>query len=151
VRWPRPATTRHWAEAAFDVFFAARHDLELYPEVAEALARLARRYPLFALSNGNADIGRTAVGPWFRGALSAREFGIGKPDPRIFHEACRRLSCAPGEVLHVGDDLMLDVLGARAAGMQTYWLRRPPCEPVDAGCDVATVACLASLADALGC
>jgi len=140
------------ADAAFDVFFAARHDeLELYPEVADALARLAARFPLFALSNGNADIGRTAAGPWFRGALSAREFGIGKPDPRIFHEACRRLGCAPGEVLHVGDDLVLDVHGARSAGLQATWLRRPPCEPADGIADIATVACLATLADTLGC
>jgi putative hydrolase of the HAD superfamily len=68
------------AEPAFDVFFAARHELEFYPEVVDAIERLARRYPLFALSNGNAEITRTALGPWFRGAISAREFGIGKPD-----------------------------------------------------------------------
>jgi 2-haloalkanoic acid dehalogenase type II len=139
------------ADAAFEVFFAARHELELYPEVAHALARLASRYPLYALSNGNADVARTVAGPWFRGGLSAREFGVGKPDPRIFHEACRRLGCAPDEVLHVGDDLALDVLGARSAGLHAYWLRREPCETVEPGCEVATVACLASLADALGC
>ena len=62
--------------------------------------------------------------PWFRGgSISAREFGIGKPDPRIFHEACRRLGCGPREVLHVGDDLALDALGARSAGLHTSWLR----------------------------
>lgn len=140
------------AEAAFAVFFEARHEVELYPEVAAALQRLAARFPLLALSNGNADIARTPLAPWFRGALSAREFGVGKPDPRIFHEACRRLGCAPAEVLHVGDDLALDVAGARAAGLQTYWLRREPCEPLDPALDCgATVACLESLADALGC
>src|SRR5258706_4870913 len=48
------------ADAAFAVFFAARHELAFYPEVADALQRLAARYPLLALSNGNADIGRTA-------------------------------------------------------------------------------------------
>jgi putative hydrolase of the HAD superfamily len=140
------------AEPAFDVFFEARHQLQLYPEGAAALQRLAARFPLLALSNGNADIARTALAPWFRGALSAREFGVGKPDPRIFHEACRRLGCAPHEVLHVGDDLALDVQGARAAGLQTYWLRREPCEPLEPGLDCGdTVACLQSLADALGC
>lgn len=139
------------ADAAFEVFFAARHELELYPEVADAIARLARRYPLFALSNGNAEIARTALGPWFSGAISAREFGIGKPDPRIFHEACRRLGCAPAEVLHVGDDLQLDVLGARAAGLQTFWLRREAGDPHPDHIDVVSVACLRTLADRLGC
>jgi len=104
---------------------------------------------LLALSNGNADIGRTALAPWFRGAISAREFGIGKPDPRIFHEACRRLGCAPAEVLHVGDDLELDALAARSAGLQTLWLRRDCTGEADAG--VPTVSCLRTLAERLGC
>jgi len=140
------------ADAAFATFFAARHELDFYPEVADALRRLAARYPLLALSNGNADIRRTTAAPWFRGGLSAREFGVGKPDPRIFHEACRRLGCAPAEVLHVGDDWALDVLGARSAGLHTCWLRREPAESDEAQRHgVATVACLQSLADRLGC
>ncbi|HUG26488.1 HAD family hydrolase [Piscinibacter sp.] len=138
------------ADAAFEVFFAARHEVELYPEVLAALQRLSAAYPLFALSNGNADIARVGLGPWFRGALSAREFGIGKPDPRIFIEACRRLGCEAGEVLHVGDDLELDVLGAQSAGLQTLWLRREDCAALPRD-GVATVACLRSLADTLGC
>jgi putative hydrolase of the HAD superfamily len=141
------------AEAAFEVFFAARHELDFYPEVVEALARLAARFPLLALSNGNAEIARTALAPWFRGGLSAREFGVGKPDPRIFHEACRRLGCPPGDVLHVGDDLELDARAARSAGLQAYWLRREPCDPLanDEERGIATVACLRTLADRLGC
>lgn len=139
------------ADAAFEVFYEARHELELYPEVADAIERLARRYRLFALSNGNAQIARTAVGPWFSGAISAREFGIGKPDPRIFHEACRRLGCAPAEVLHVGDDFELDVVGARGAGLQTFWLRREAGQAQPDQVDVMTVACLRTLAERLGC
>jgi 2-haloalkanoic acid dehalogenase type II len=137
---------------AFEVFFAARHELELYPEVEHAIQRLASRYPLMALSNGNADITRTMLAPWFKGAISAREFGIGKPDPRIFHEACRRLGLQPHEVLHVGDDLELDVLGARDAGLHTFWLRREGCEPVgdDVSAGPATVSCLKTLAERLG-
>ena len=140
------------ADAAFEAFFAARHELELYPEVASALQRLAARFPLMALSNGNADIGRTPLARWFTGALSAREFGIGKPDPRIFHEACRRLGCAPAEVLHVGDDLELDALAARSAGLQTLWLRRDvEADAAEVEHGLATVRCLRSLAEHLGC
>jgi putative hydrolase of the HAD superfamily len=140
------------AEAAFDAFFAARHQFEFYPEVVDALRRLACRFPIMALSNGNADITLTGVAASFQGAISAREFGVGKPDPRIFHEACRRLGCAPADVLHVGDDLVLDVLGARSAGLQSVWLLREHCEGVPAiGGDATSVACLATLADRLGC
>jgi HAD superfamily hydrolase (TIGR01549 family) len=141
------------AAPAFEVFFAARHELELYPEADHAIARLASRYPLMALSNGNAEIARTTLGPLFVGAISAREFGIGKPDPRIFHEACRRLGLEPGQVLHVGDDLELDVLAARNAGLHTFWLRREEWAPVDDSRSqgLATVTCLKTLADRLGC
>ena len=36
----------------------------------------------------------------------------------------------PGEVLHVGDDIELDVLGAARAGLRTCWINR--CEAGDA-------------------
>lgn len=112
------------ADAAFEVFFAERQRVEFYPDALPALTRLAARWPLLALSNGNADLGKVGLAGWFRGALSAREMGVGKPDPRIFRAACERLGCAPGEVLHVGDDLRLDVHGALDAGLQAAWVRR---------------------------
>ena len=139
------------AEPAFDVFFAERQRVEFYPDVLDALRRLASAYPLLALSNGNAELAAVGVAPWFRGALSAREFGVGKPDPRIFAEACRRLGCAAGEVLHVGDDIELDVLGARGAGLQAVWLCRGEV-PASGGVEgVATLCDLQVLAERLGC
>ena len=54
--------------------------------------------------------------------MSARLFGVAKPDPRIFHAAAAQLSLAAEEVLHVGDDATTDVLGAMNAGMQTAWV-----------------------------
>ncbi len=45
--------------------------------------------------------------------------GLRKPDPRIYAAALSGLGLAPGQVLHVGDSLHLDVLGARAAGLSS--------------------------------
>ena len=42
----------------------------------------------------------------------------------IFHAACAGLDLPPQEVLHIGDDPALDVLGASAAGMRSAWLNR---------------------------
>lgn len=111
-------------EAAFDAFYAARNEVELYADALPALQRLAARLPLISLSNGNADLGRIGLRHLFTDCVSAREFGMAKPAPEIFHEACRRLGLAPGEVLHVGDDPLLDVHGARSAGLPTAWLNR---------------------------
>ena len=111
-------------EAAFEVFFCARNDVEVYADTLPALRRLASRYPLVSLTNGNADLQRIGLHSLFMHTISARELGIAKPDPKIFLHACERLRVAPAQVLHVGDDPDLDVRGAREAGMATVWLNR---------------------------
>jgi putative hydrolase of the HAD superfamily len=112
------------ADAAFEAFFTVRNELELYPEVDDALQALSSRYALLAVTNGNADISRMPVARHFQGSVSARELGVGKPDPRIFEAACERLRMAPHEVMHVGDDWQLDVEGALGAGLWAVWLHR---------------------------
>jgi putative hydrolase of the HAD superfamily len=112
------------AEPAFEVFFAARQRVVFYDEVPAALDRLAARYPLLAVSNGNAELVATGLSRWFVGSVSARDAGVAKPDPRIFAQACERLGLAAAQVLHVGDHLEMDVAGARGAGLHTAWVRR---------------------------
>ena len=112
------------AEQAFDVFFAERNRVALYDDALLALEFLSARYPVVALSNGNADITTIGIAPYFKASISAQEFGVGKPDARIFHAAAGAVDVSPIDVLHVGDDAQLDVLGALNAGMQTVWLSR---------------------------
>lgn len=112
------------AEPAFDLFFAERQRVDLFDDVLEALDALAARYPIVALSNGNADVVRVGLGRYFRHSVSAREFGAPKPDPRIFHAAAAHAGVPSAAVLHVGDDAHLDVQGALQAGMQAAWVNR---------------------------
>jgi len=112
------------AEPAFEAFFAERQRVTLFEDALPALEFLAARYPLVSLSNGNADVERVGLGKFFRAAITAREFGVGKPDPRIFHAAAGAAEVQPGEILHIGDDATLDGLGALNAGMQAAWLNR---------------------------
>ena len=51
--------------------------------------------------------------------------GFGKPDPRVFLEACRRLGTAPERTAYVGDELDVDARAAVAAGLVGIWLDRP--------------------------
>ena len=88
-----------------------------WPEVEGILAAWASRYRIAAITNGNADVHRTPLGPYFSASISAPAFGAAKPDPRIFHAACDALGVEPGATLHIGDDLELDVLAARRAGL----------------------------------
>jgi putative hydrolase of the HAD superfamily len=111
-------------DAAFEIYYAARNEVDCYADVAPALAVLAARWPLVSVSNGNADLDRIGLRAHFRDCVCARDVGVGKPAPAIFHAACARLGVAPDQVLHVGDDPLLDVAGARAAGLRTAWLNR---------------------------
>ncbi len=112
------------AEPAFDVFFAERMRVELFDDALPALTALAARFPIVAVSNGNAHVGRVGLGQFFVGAISASEYGVAKPDARIFHAAASHAGVASADVLHVGDDAAMDVLGALGAGMQTVWVNR---------------------------
>jgi putative hydrolase of the HAD superfamily len=115
---------RRHADAAFEVFYAARNRVTMYEDVPAALARLRRRYRLFAVSNGNADLRRCGLGDLFEGHITAIAAGAAKPDARIFVHLLRAAGVEPDQVLHVGDDPHADVHGATAAGMQAVWLNR---------------------------
>lgn len=135
------------AEPAFEVFYQERQRVTLFDDALPALRFLAARYPLVALSNGNADVHRVGLAPYFHAAVAAGELGVAKPDRRIFQAGAGAAGVSPSQVLHIGDDAHLDAAGALAAGMQTAWLNRAdtawPAELVDA--PHATVGSLAQL------
>ena len=135
------------AEAAFEVFYAERNRVKLFDDAISSLEFLSARFPVVALSNGNADIERIGIKPYFRANISAQAFGVGKPDPRIFHAAAGAVDVCPTAVLHIGDDAGLDVLGALNAGMQTAWLNRDESAWTHAESPHITVASLTQLCD----
>ena len=109
---------------AFEVFLAARNVVEIFPDVAPALARLRLRYALASLSNGNADLARIGLDHIFNVSLNAGQIGAAKPHPRCFERLARELALDPGAIAYVGDDPQLDVAAARAAGLRTVWMNR---------------------------
>ena len=48
-------------DPAYEAFFAARNQVQFYPDALAALARIAARVPVAALSNGNADLQFTTL------------------------------------------------------------------------------------------
>lgn len=92
------------------------------PGTRAALATLRDRgYRLAVISNADgrvpgllADVG---LAPYFEFIIDSREVGVSKPDPRIFRMGTERMGVAPGRCLYVGDLYAVDVLGARAAGL----------------------------------
>jgi putative hydrolase of the HAD superfamily len=58
------------------------------------------------------------IAPLVDAVVPSAAHDAAKPDPRLFHAAARLLGARPADVLHVGDDLDLDVRGALAAGFR---------------------------------
>ena len=112
------------AEPAFEVFFAERQRVQFFHDALPALDWLAGRYPVVALSNGNADLQRVGIAGYFVGGVSMRSVGVGKPHGPIFEAAARVAGVAPQAILHVGDDAHLDAVGALAAGRPAAWVTR---------------------------
>ncbi|MEG0920718.1 MAG: HAD-IA family hydrolase [Comamonas sp.] len=111
-------------DPTFAQFYAARNRVTWFAEVEEALTWLSARYPLVAVSNGNARLDLVGMAPWFAASASAGEVGVAKPDARIFTAAAQTQQLPMDAFLHVGDDAALDVQGALACGMQAAWVQR---------------------------
>jgi HAD superfamily hydrolase (TIGR01549 family) len=111
-------------DTLWEIYFAARNQVELYPDTLAALERIAAHWPLASLTNGNADLARVGIERHFVHHVCARDHGAAKPDPGIFLAAAQLLGVAADEVLHVGDDPAMDVRGAREAGLHSAWINR---------------------------
>jgi putative hydrolase of the HAD superfamily len=136
---------RH-ADAAFEIFYRERNRVTLYEDTRGALLRLRRRYRLFALSNGNADLERCGIGDLFEGHVTAVAAGAAKPDARIFRHLAEAAGVDAAQVLHIGDDPHADVRGAMSAGMQAIWLNRDSrAWPAELGAPPRTIATRAEI------
>ena len=115
------APAEQLAEAGFQVFLEARHQVNLFADVHPTLEHLANYYQLGVITNGNADVRRLGLADYFRFTLCAEELGIGKPDPRPFQHALARAGVAAEHAVHIGDHPDDDIAGARAAGLRAIW------------------------------
>ncbi len=93
------------------------------PDVAPALAALRDRgLRLVVVSNANGRLrhlfDRVGLTKWFDHLLDSHEWGVEKPDPRLFQLALEEARAQAANTVHVGDLYHVDVMGARAAGLR---------------------------------
>jgi HAD superfamily hydrolase (TIGR01509 family) len=93
------------------------------PDVAPALAALkGRGLKLVVVSNANGRLkhlfDRVDLTKWFDHVLDSHEWGVEKPDPRLFRLALEQSRADPATTVHVGDLYHVDVIGARNAGLR---------------------------------
>jgi putative hydrolase of the HAD superfamily len=94
----------------------------LFPGAIEALEYLVSGYPLHLITNGFQEVQEqkfriARLGRFFRTVTTSEEAGIKKPEPGIFHYALGKAGAKAAESIIVGDDLVVDIEGARNIGM----------------------------------
>jgi len=99
-------------------------DIELYADVVPALDAIRAKCPIGLLSNGNSCPERCGLEGRFSFVVFAQDVGVEKPGAEIFHLTCKQAGCAPNELVHVGDSLESDIVGANAVGAISVWLNR---------------------------
>jgi putative hydrolase of the HAD superfamily len=124
----------------FDGYLHAYEDSwRIFDDVDDALARIAAAGLATAvLTNGtreqqNDKLARVGLAGRVGPVYTVEDLGVAKPHAGAFLGACERWGLPPAGVLSVGDRHDLDVLAARAAGLQAVHLDRlnagPPHEP----------------------
>ncbi len=99
-----------------------------YPGAIETLDAIRDRdIPMALLTNGEAANQRQSVekfglAAYFDCIVIEGEFGVGKPDERVFRHALQALSSSPETTWMIGDSLESDIAPALALGLHSVWV-----------------------------
>lgn len=107
---------------AVDCFNVWRHKMVVPQSTHTLLTKLAKKYPLAVITNGNVDVNKIGLGDYFQFSLRGGPDGRSKPFPEIFDLAAKKLSIPNKYILHVGDNLETDVNGAINNGYLSCWI-----------------------------
>jgi putative hydrolase of the HAD superfamily len=110
----------------------------LFPFAMEVLEYLHPKYQIHIITNGFeevqfAKLRNSGMDRYFNSVITSEEAGVRKPDPKIFHYALRKTGALAQDSLMIGDDLEVDMAGARQLGMDQLYVnhdRKQHDEPV---------------------
>jgi putative hydrolase of the HAD superfamily len=123
---------RAHAGQLYDHFFATYHSCcAPFPNLHAALTRLqALGLRLGIITNGGhifqmRTVAALGIEPYFAAILTSEGEQLKKPDARLFQRALERLEVPATAAVFVGDHPLVDVGGARDAGLRAIWKRDP--------------------------
>lgn len=96
--------------------------VRLVPGTMELLDYLKPKYHLHLITNGFQEVQHTKLGGsglehYFETLTVSEEVGVKKPNPEIFLYALNKAHAKAEESLVIGDEMAVDIDGARAAGI----------------------------------
>ena len=134
------------SQEGFKVFIKWRNKVNYFPDVIPAIKRLSQSYMIATISNGNADVMQTEAAPFISYTINASDVQVTKPDAKMFDVIAQRAGCHASECVYCGDDIAIDMIGAKNANWQPIWVNREDkLWPNKFGDQVLTVSSLAEL------
>jgi putative hydrolase of the HAD superfamily len=99
----------------------------LFPFTRELLEYLYHKYPLYIITNGFEEVQygklkNSDLGKYFTRIITSEAAGSKKPDADIFHYALELAGATASESLMIGDDLEVDMAGARQLGIDQLYV-----------------------------
>lgn len=113
-----------WIQPAFEIFYEARQQVTLFDDVKPVLDELKKDFQLVSLTNGNADTVKTGIDHWFDFSLNSASVGTLKSEPDIYLQVQKLANIEPRQMVHIGDDPLHDISGAKSAGVHAIWINR---------------------------
>lgn len=112
-----------------EIFAPGSPAFRLFPDTMPALEALqAAGWRMAILSNWDLSLHRVVellgLAPYFEVVVASLEEGVEKPDPEIFRLTLARMGVRPAEAIHIGDDPIDDIQGARSFGMRAIRIDR---------------------------
>ncbi|NVO19989.1 MAG: noncanonical pyrimidine nucleotidase, YjjG family [Bacteroidetes bacterium] len=99
----------------------------LFPYTREILEYLYPKYPLYIITNGFEEVQfgklkNSGLDKYFTSVITSEEAGVKKPDSAIFLYALSKVNADVEDSLMIGDDLEVDIGGARDIGMDQLFV-----------------------------
>lgn len=108
-----------------ELYFDAFSRFELYPDVAETLDALARRYKLAIVSNIDDDLlAKTPLRRQFDLVCTAERARGYKPDGRLFLHLIDKTGGDVDRLFHAGQSQFTDLVGGKPLGLTIAWINR---------------------------
>jgi putative hydrolase of the HAD superfamily len=109
-----------------DYLYHSPRNVFLFPNAHKTLDYLQNKVELHLITNGFEEVQEikmqsSDLRKYFKTVVTSEEAGVKKPDAGIFEFALNRAGAKASESIMIGDDLEVDIEGARLFGMDTVF------------------------------
>lgn len=99
---------------------------QLFPHALSVLEYLQKKYQLHIITNGFQEVQHikmqeSSLDPFFKEIITSEQLGVKKPNPAIFQYAVEKAKASINTSIMIGDDLQVDILGAKEFGMSQIY------------------------------